>query len=300
MSSETTFQTLQSEVLATFRSPISWASWLYDSYIWTGLYSTNIFETEWDLCVILDACRVDLARTVSEQREWLPEPDTIWSVGSNSPSWYRRTIRGAGRDQIEQTALVSGNPHTNTIADAPWHLCDEVWTYAFNEEYGTILPRPVTDRAITVAREQDAERLLVHYMQPHLPPVQTSVPELGWNQDDGNWHRSDPWVRAAEGELDPDYVERLYRGNINPVLDDVELLLDNVNADRAVITADHGNYIGEDGKWSHPDKERGAPVRQVPWWETSATDRRTHEPEIYDRSGSNMTRMEQLKALGYQ
>ena len=272
----------------------------YDKYVWTPLYSTNVFEAEWDLCVVLDACRVDMAKRATDQRSWLPNPETRWSVGSNSTSWYERTVSGAKKDILADTALISGNPHSDVVRDIDWGLLDEVWTYAFDEEFGTTLPRPITDRAISVSRDYNMDRLLIHYMQPHLPPVQTSAPDLGWNPETQDWHDGDPWTRAANGELDPEYVERLYRENLDPVLDDVALLLDNVEAETAVITADHGNYVGENDKWSHPLNDRGLSVRQVPWWETTATDKGTHEPESYDRSTADVSQMDQLKALGYR
>jgi hypothetical protein len=272
---------------------------LYDGRIWPYFRGTNIFELDWDLCVVLDACRVDMARAASRRHNWLPVPETYWSVGSNSPTWYRRTVRGAGNDQIRESGLVSANPYTPRVKDAPWKVFDEVWRYAFNDEYGTTLPRPVTDRAIKASRDQNVDRLLVHYMQPHMPPVHTQAPHLGWDADKLEWVEGDPWNRAANGDLNSEYVEQLYRENLDPVLEDVELLLDNVDANRVIITADHGNYLGEGGKWSHPDWERGAPVRRVPLWTMTATDSGSHDPVSYKRDAEVTSRTDQLEALGY-
>lgn len=271
---------------------------LYDKYIWNKLYSQPVFGFEWDVCIILDACRTDLAKKASAERDWLDEPDEIWSVGSNTPSWYEETIRMAKESDIKETALVSGNPHSTTAKDAPWKIFDEVWRYGFNEDFGTVPPRPVTDRAIKVWQDYSPRRLLVHYMQPHLPPVHTKRADIGWDQDTAEW--DDPWIQASNGALSVRFVRNLYEGNINPVLDDIEILLENIQANRVIITSDHGNYIGEGGKWSHPSNERGAPVRKVPKWRVSATEKGTHTPEDYDRNKTTQIRSKQLQALGYK
>ena len=47
----------------------------------------------------------------------------------------------------------------------------EVWRDAWDYDRGTVLPRAVTDAAIRAGRNQDLDRLVVHYMQPHFPCI---------------------------------------------------------------------------------------------------------------------------------
>lgn len=63
------------------------------------------------------------------------------------------------------------------------------------------------------------------------------------------------------------------------VSNDLETLLETVDADRVVVTSDHGNTIGECGTFGH----HGVPLdvlRRVPWVETDATDTGSFEPSI--------------------
>ena len=80
------------------------------------------------------------------------------------------------------------------------------------------------------------------------------------------------------------------------------MLLNNVDAEKVVISADHGNSVGEYGFYGHRPYLPLKGMRQVPWIETSATDQKTYEPETSSDSeaDSEMTREEMLTALGYR
>lgn len=90
--------------------------------------------------------------------------------------------------------------------------------------------------------------------------------------------------------------------NLRYVLDDVELLLSNFDADRVVISSDHGQAFGENGHWEHPCFTYIDVLQTVPWCTTTATDSCGYEPR-YDPSEEteeNRTVEEKLAALGYR
>jgi len=68
-----------------------------------------------------------------------------------------------------------------------------------------------------------------------------------------------------------------------------------------VITADHGEAFGEMGVWGHPYGFPFAPVKTVPWAETTATDERTYESRYdpLERSPTEHESAEFLKHMGY-
>jgi len=148
-------------------------------------------------------------------------------------------------------------------------------------------------------RDNIADRYIARYMQPHLPPIgKASYDGRGFTPDEG-WIKGNPWKRIKKGEHDPEPVIDSYEKNIVPVLEEVEILLHNVNANKAIVTSDHGNYLGENGKWGHPPGQLHDAVRAVPWLETSAINQGTHEPAEYDLEDHKTDRQEQLKAMGY-
>jgi hypothetical protein len=140
-------------------------------------------------------------------------------------------------------------------------------------------------------------------MQPHLPPlsgpeyeIQRTTPIKG----EGAAGEKSVWERTKTGSIDKNNIKRAYKKNLDPVLDEVSILLNNFDAQKAVITADHGNYLGEGGRWGHPEYEWRSPVRHVPWWETVSTDQYTHDPDSYKTTEEKISREEKLEALGYR
>ncbi|WP_224336160.1 hypothetical protein [Haloprofundus halobius] len=260
---------------------------------------TNVYDREWDALVLLDACRVDLMREVADEYPFLNRPGELVSVGSSSIDWMERTFTDERRDEMRRTAYVTGNPFSHRVlSESDLLRLDDVWRYAWDDDAGTIPARPITDRAIAAGRETDADRLVVHYMQPHFPSVpdplgggmncETLGEGAGWDS---------PWDRLRRGELTEGRVWESYRANLRYVLDDVSLLLENLDAERVVISADHANANGEWGVYGHP-KVPLPSVRRVPWYETSAEDEGTHDPET-ERNLESGAIEDKLSALGY-
>ncbi|MGM0389103.1 MAG: hypothetical protein ACQEP0_11440, partial [Natrinema limicola] len=146
-------------------------------HVWMGEFADRtVFEREWDVLVLLDACRVDLMAEVATEYDWLPSPadveaGAIDSVAGSSEEWMRRTFTPAHAATLERTAYVTGNPFSAAVLgdEQPLGLLDEVWRYAWDDDAGTIRPEPITDRAIRVCRSGEFDRVIVHYMQPHVP-----------------------------------------------------------------------------------------------------------------------------------
>lgn len=267
----------------------------------------NVFERAWDALVILDGCRADVLCGVAPEYDFLRGAGTHRSPGSTSYEWMERTFTDEHSDEMARTVHVSANPFTHQYLDAEWFaLLDEVWRDGWDEEVGIVPARAVTDRAIRAGRAslESDDRLLIHYMQPHFP----SVPcPLGGSATLEEWRdgREMPWQELRRGTHTEREVWRAYVENLRYVLDEVALLLENLDAERVVITADHGNAKGEWGIYGHPNVPLRV-LREVPWFTTTATDHRTHEPDVESVTDSAETEetastavTERLAALGY-
>jgi hypothetical protein len=259
----------------------------------------DVYAEDWDLFVVLDACRFDLLRSLAVDYPFLDTVDARYSKASSSKPWLERNFGPDRAAEMAATACVTGNPFTDEVFDGDeFGLLDEVWRYAWDDDSGTVPPRPITDRAITVARERSPERLLVHYMQPHFPAL--DAPELGGRVDPAENHRiNSVWDQLETDELDRETVWEAYADNCRAVLDEVELLLANCAAERAVITADHGNGFGEFGVYGHPADRAHWCVRKVPWVTTTARDTGDYAPATYDTGAVTTETSDRLAALGY-
>ncbi|SDZ98389.1 hypothetical protein SAMN04488065_1550 [Haloplanus vescus] len=266
--------------------------------------SQNIFEKEWDVMLILDACRYDLMNEVAPEFDYLPEIGKSYSLATKTPVWMERTFSEAVNEELAETAYITGNPNSAEFVDpSKMALVDEVWKYAWNNELGTITMEPITDRAISVGRTQNFSRLLVHYMQPHEPFL--SSPELGGSDTverktgQGSYDEfQSVWSRLENGEIAKEIVWKHYRENLRKVLRNIEILVNNVEADKLVITSDHGNALGEWNQYGHPAYRPIPSIIQVPWIELSSTDSGMYEPDNWE--GPELGNVEsRLRDLGY-
>lgn len=260
---------------------------------------TNIFEREWDMLIVLDACRVDLLQSVVDEYAFLDDIERLESVGSMSKEWMAKTFTDEYADEMANTTYITANVFSERMLSAnQFQELDEVWRYGWDDKAGTVPPRPVTDRAIQTARESDPERLIVHYVQPHHPFLDLDCDQTFDTVPFGP-DLSDTVVDALRKEkIDFETFWDAYQDNLHRVLADVDLLLSNIDADRVAITADHGDGLGEWGIYDHPVGCLHPVVRTVPWVTTSATAQRTYTPKR-DCTQDTPAGEEQLQALGY-
>jgi hypothetical protein len=267
----------------------------------------SIYDADWDVLVVLDACRTDLMREVADDYPFLGEVGTFDSLGSHSTEWMTANF-GDDRPELGETAYVCSNPFSDQLLDAEsFALLDEVWRYAWDDDLGTVPARPVTDRAISAARDRSPDRLVVHYMQPHIPFVADGGSgALGLSEFGTGQPLDTTWTDLQTGDLDRESVWESYRANLEYVLDDVELLARSVDADTLVVTADHGNALGERGVYGHPHGVPLACLRRVPWCVTAAEDDGEYEPDsvrpddaVDGAEDADDALAERLAALGY-
>jgi len=267
-----------------------------------------VLDADWDALVLLDACRADLFASVAADADYdfLPaNPGSRTSPASASVEWMETVFGGAGDDDLADLAYVTGNPYSASKIDHDrFHSVEEVWRYAWDDDLGTIPPRPVTDAAIRTGRETTADRMVVHYMQPHFPSVVDREQRSGGvSLDAFGDDEMSVWDDLRFGHRSEDDAWRAYRANLERVLGDLDVLFDNLDAERVVVTADHGNAFGERHVYGHPGGVDLPVLREVPWCETTATDTHSHEPAAAGRddTGEGGDAIEQrLEDLGYR
>jgi hypothetical protein len=259
---------------------------------------TPVYEREWDVLVVLDACRYDMYQRV------VGDSDALLSVGSTSTEWMNGTFTDRYAEDVASTAYVSANPYSHKLDAELFGRLDHVWEAHWDDDLGTIPPEPVTDHGIAVARTGDYDRVICHYMQPHFPFIadgegfgRLGRGGFGLGEDDS----VNVWDMVERGEVDAEAVIEAYDANLAYVFESVETLLDNVDGTVA-ITADHGNALGEWGMWGHRAYVPSMALKKVPWDVRAATDSGTYDPEFdpaadTDRADEDV--QDRLRALGY-
>ncbi|MDS0477956.1 hypothetical protein [Natrinema sp. 1APR25-10V2] len=142
----------------------------------------RFLETDWDYCLVLDACRYDVFSEVYD--EYLDGTlEKRRSVGSSTPEWAYRTFTDE-----HDIAYFSSNPFINDLGiplnelkwgascDYEWSASDhisnvfDVWKSGWDDDLGTVPPDSLGE---AFHEHQDAveaaDRTVLHYMQPHAP-----------------------------------------------------------------------------------------------------------------------------------
>lgn len=250
-------------------------------------YGDYVFEQDWDVLVVLDACRWDALNEVKDEYEWLPaEVPQFTSRGTYSRDWMQENFVGKYSDEKSETDHITWNAFSDyELDESEWNSLDEVWQMVWDDERGLLPPRAVTDRAIATRRQSDADRLLVHYMQPHtpFPGIEETEPIEHSKVGTIDPEHTTVWELIDEGKITREEAWDAYIDNLRWVLDDVSLLLENIDAEKVILTADHGDCFGEWLLYGHPQGVQVPVLKRVPWVELSAEDTQSYEPDFEGR-----------------
>ena len=286
-----------------------------------GSKEMNIYEKNWDLLIILDACRVDTMQEVASEYDFLPEkiPSKI-SVGGGSVQWMKKTFTSEWKHEIENTTYITANPHSErvlgesteglyaqkggTIDRLSWFQSfAPVYEHRWDDEKGTVSPEAVTDEFFRLYPDEISDRIVIHYMQPHFPSIPDNLSQGMDIHDDAKWENNDIWTLIRRGHVSTERAYEAYKENLKYVLSEVNRILTNTNFDRVIITADHGNAFGKWGEIAHGQMFLKA-TREVPWIVTEAEKIENNIPETRnereDDTIESLSVEEKLESLGYK
>jgi len=256
---------------------------------------TDIFEDEdWDNLVLLDACRYDTYADVTPF-------DGVPGVRESRGSASKQFVRGNFEEKtLHDVVYISGNRWYLKLEE---ELNCEV--HAFHDVERDVAdgfvpsPQAVTEAVLDLKDEYPNKRLLIHYMQPHYPFLDTDSIEVT---------REGVRTAVRSNGISREELREAYRDNLRLALEYVETLVDELDG-KTVISSDHGELLGDRAspvpvRWiGHPPGIYADQLVSVPWHVVSDGPRRTiraEEPE--SRSDDvDMDEVEQnLADLGYR
>jgi len=266
---------------------------------------TYVVEEDWDNLLILDGCRFD---TFAERCDLDGKSEHRRSLGSESGEFIRENF--IGRD-IHDTVYITSNPFTSSIPEETFHYVENLLETEWDANLETVPPEKVADRTQAAADRFSNKRLIGHFMQPHFPFIGERGQQLetgGINPEKGETSDSTPiWKRLQYGlDVTKEEVQEAYEENLDVVLSVVDSLLDDLDG-KTVITADHGNLIGDRLSplpvrgYGHPSGLYVDPLVVVPWFVIDG-DRReiTSDKPVSSERLADENIGERLEALGYK
>ncbi|MFB6188028.1 MAG: hypothetical protein ABEI86_14335, partial [Halobacteriaceae archaeon] len=167
-------------------------------------YGEDHYNRNWDLLIILDACRWDLFEEVVSEYDFIETCSTFMSNSSHSREWlhkhfmdepsglemikvWNRILRDpddmgifedyytmSNRSELGKTAYVTWNVFGQMLDGDAFKEFVPVGRAAWGDDQQILEPRIITNETIRVMREGDPEYTIAHYMQPHLPLLDPS------------------------------------------------------------------------------------------------------------------------------
>jgi hypothetical protein len=257
-------------------------------------------DEDWDTLVILDACRYDMFK---RRVPFDSEIDHRVSLGSTSEEFLKRNFSDG---TYHDTVYVNANayfPKLGLDQNKTFHAVIDLLN-KWDPEIETAHPNTVTEAALRAHADYPNKRVIIHYMQPHIPFIGEYGREIQEQLD----YRS-VWkpLRNNTCPVTIDEVWEAYDENFDIVFDYVRELVTNVSG-KVVITADHGNMVGERHgpfptrkMYGHPWGVYAPELVRVPWFEIKSDPRRTvtSDPPVTAREQPGELVEDRLQSLGY-
>ena len=219
-----------------------------------------IHEMDWDILIILDACRPDYFEK-NFKNFFAGKYQRVKSSGSNTPAWIRNTFP----DYYENIIYISGNPYISSkiktkqiigyCAGEHFYMVDDVFIWGWKKDnesdIETVFPDEIIRATIKWLQIFPNKKFILHFMQPHSPYVGKTKLKIGVFKAARNQIISLP-CRRYVGMVNHPKLRTAYEDNLKFVLEKIKNnLLPFIKDKRIHITADHSELLGENNIFGH-------------------------------------------------
>jgi len=281
-------------------------NWHFSRYYGTGV---DVVRENWDTLILLDACRFDDFESVNHIQG---ELSSRISQGVDSHEFIKKNFVNR---RLHDIVYVTANPHVNLLNGDEFHAVITDPIDEWDAELACVRPESVTKAATDAHRQYPNKRIIVHYMQPHDPPLGPTGQLLrdmdligGMNHSDSSMGNYRMMELVARGVISTTIARRAYRETLAIVLKELMSWVGEVEG-KVVISADHGEHFGEKPYnilgplYEHYGNPRTVELCKVPWfipdssenYREIATGEPNEEPVMISKAVNN-----QLEALGYR
>ena len=268
-----------------------------------------INSCQWNVLIVLDACRADYYRRRA------PEASCVRSLGRDTRQWVIRLCNLAEiRKRMRDILWVTANPVVDRTLEeigiaenlATLKVWETGWSRVGPQDIPTVPPVAVnTSVQEYLAAYGQPKHMIIHYVQPHSPYIgeyQLPLAGWGWGEDEMSQEinrLSDPRDAVGKGFATWGQVRRAYESNVELVRIAARDLRRKLGGN-VVVTADHGEILGAGGRFGHDPSFCDPELRLVPWHQVR---NRAFSPEPVKRMSPNTAQgnqmQQKLRALGY-
>lgn len=260
----------------------------------------DILKEDWKFLVILDACRYDYFKEV--YREFFDNDNLKKAISpaTSTPEWLHKTFD----TYYDDIVYISGNPWINSIvvdknlkfhAKKHFYKVVDVWDFGWDENLGTIHPRKINMNFTKNLLKYKNKRFILHYNQPHQPYISLGgrsrkIRQIRHHSRNKTLTKYTKFlISKSVGDCicwkllkffnipSQDYgymlyyryggfdeIRQAYKNDLKLVLENVKKLADNISG-KWLITADHGELLGEHNGYDHCHFVRYKELVEVPF-----------------------------------
>ena len=260
-----------------------------------------IKNTDWDILIIIDACRFDIFKNIYTsvlgdigELKMVNSP-AAWTVG-----WLKITFENY---PMKDTVLIWDHPVADRIriiqkqielgktfdVRSNFKKTYDMWDIGYDKELGYLPPDLTTNKLFEELKENKNQRIIAKYRQIHDPylyykgetklpikkPRYSSLRKMLYEfvSDEIIWTVRKKLNLMPESWLNAMWVKRGRLGIIIGYYNDLILMLGHAKKiidafpdKNIIVTADHGERLGERGRYSHGGKLERI-IKEVPWLE---------------------------------
>lgn len=206
--------------------------------------------------------------------------------------------------KMNLTTTLNGKEYFSFFGKEFFYRVVDAWDYAWDDELKLINPKGVLECAkISMSLNKD-KKFIIHFMQPHVPfashrtPLLKNLFDVVQNPSENivtkmsaasikelelKYKYGDVWYweylrkknprRSAYGRDIFEYlyytkgaeeIKKAYKDNIAFAAPYIKTFTDALSNKKIILTADHGNYLGENGHYGH-HPPRSPILTTVPW-----------------------------------
>lgn len=228
-----------------------------------------IHKWDWDVLIVLDSCRFDYFKKY--HRSYIKGVlKKVQSPASDTFSWLQATFQEYYDCTVYSSHPVlnsSGIPRGGYKAAPHFKRIIDIWKDGWNNQYGTVLPQSVNHSVIEdMAKGLWKGKNIIWYMQPHAPWIgDTKITGISDSPNDKrSIHKI--WDLIKRGKISEDRLKQAYKDNMFAALVQVAILTSYLKG-KIVITADHGESLGDGGRFGHSAFKSDRELIEVPWLE---------------------------------
>jgi len=234
---------------------------------------SDILKEDWDILIILDACRYDtFIKCIDPYFANVTRP--VNSEASDTINWLYKHWSDKKRNDI---LYISGNTFiaSKKSVYSSYHAYKffgkvvDTWMHGWDKESDTVMPVSVYFDFLFNMNEY--KRTIVHFLQPHAPymfkvkkitplglvkrilpkEIQTFIFKnikkiISYKTRQKLYREADYKHKYTDDE-----IKEAYEENLKYVLPYVYDIIRKSKNKKIIITSDHAEYLGENGRYGH-------------------------------------------------